>query len=455
MMGKYLSRRHAWERRRREFVYLDETSVISLVAARHGSIAETFKDTHSENVNSQLASQISTSSSALSPGIGLNSNVAAGRTTTQEVVRRSVVQGTFRHLRLTDDDLSLSVEDQKPRRWPRRAESSEDLEKKLKRLAKQRRAVRVGDLKRGDVVELRVELSADPSYQFTAAATSMLDMIDGQYSIFGITEAQFAKYAPMLELLPKMLVDLVPINAQVVSHVQVAVNGESWIVDATAIAHHSELKAEVKRLSVAGVTELPSFWKDTRRVLFDQSEYTVYARVAKPGLDTTWSPIKIADVFDSLATDFGAEIRKLPAAFEATRADRNAVAKIHVSELLVADGLIPFGLELARLTGRRIGDDELRHSASMAAREYSDHSELDDLRRARDSYDTIVRTLEACPPLVFAPIDRDLVAAIREPLHDLVRLKAAAARESDAEVNSAPSESGQQLLEVEFVAIYW
>ncbi|WP_420197535.1 DUF6414 family protein [Dietzia maris] len=455
MLRIFHRRRRAWEKRRREFVYLDETSVTSLVAARHGSIAETFKDTHSENLSSQISSQVNAPSSAISPGLGLNSQVAAARTTTQEVVRRAVVQGTFRHLRVTDDDLLLSVDDQTRRRWPKRARSRGDLTKKLARLTKQRRALRISDMRRGDVVELQVELSADPSYQFTAAATSMLEMIDGQYSMFGISEAQFAKYAPMLELLPKMLVDLVPIHAEVVSHLQVVVDEELWLVDSTAIHPESELLAQAERFSVAGVTELPLFWKDARRVLFDRSIYTVYARVAKPGLHTSWSPIKLADVFDSLSADFGAEIRKLPEAFDNFKAHSEAVPSTSASELLVSEGLLPFGVKLARLTGRAIDHETLRHWADTTARKFSALSELEDVSKIRDSYDAIVSALEARPPLILAPIDRNLVAEIREPLQEIVRLKAAHAAESAPAVEPVAPESKQQLLEVEFVAIYW
>jgi len=186
----------AWEQRRREFVYLDEVSVISLVAARHGSVAESFKDTLSSVNSAESGSSITLPATPATPGAGLTSRTSSSRTTTQEVVRRAVVQGTFRTLRIGDSDLRLSVEDQLQRGRPTAVETKGELARYLDKLEKQRRAVRASDLQRGDVVEVRVELRAERTYQITAAVTSILDLVQGRTSLFGISEAQVAEMAP-------------------------------------------------------------------------------------------------------------------------------------------------------------------------------------------------------------------------------------------------------------------
>lgn len=454
-LGQRWRRKRAWEQRRREFVYLDEVSVTSLVAARHGSIAETFKNTHSEATGAEATTQISTPSTMLTPGLGLNSRMTSSKTTTQEVVRRAVVQGTFRSLRITDLDLKLSVEDQQPRKRPRPAKTEAELVRQLKKLSEKRRAVRVSDLKRGDVVELRVELSADRTYQFTAAATAMLDMIKGRSSMFGISESQLADIAPMLELLPKMLVDLIPISAPVTSHVRLDLENESWLVDRTMIAPGNPLAALCEPISVAGVTELPLYWKDARRVLFDRSEYTVYARLARPGLDTTWSPVKIADVFDSISKEVGDQIRQLPLAFDSIDKAGVEVIATPIPEVLKTHGLIPFGKALARATGRELDDTVLEDAAQEAAQKIADIETLGEVGATRAAFDQVVLAVESSPPLLLAPINREVVAELREPFQNLARLQAALPAVEAVAGNSAEDDSNQQLLEVEFVAIYW
>lgn len=447
-------RRRAWEQRRREFVYLDEVSVTSLVAARHGSIAETFKNTRSESTGSEATSHVSTPATTI-PGLGLSSRMTSSRTTTQEVVRRAVVQGTFRSLRITDSDLKLSVEDQQARMRPRPATSESELVRQLKKLSRKRRAVRVSDLERGDVVELRVELSADRTYQFMAAATSMLDMIKGRSSMFGISESQLAEIAPMLELLPKMLVDLIPINARVTSHVRIDLENESWLVDATMIAPRSHLADLSETISVAGVTELPLYWKDARRVLFERSEYTVYARLTRPGLATTWSPVKIADVFDSVSTEIGDQIRQLPLAFDSTTKTGGDALPAPIPEVLKTHGLVPFGHALARATGRELDDAVLEQAAHEAAQKVAGIEKLGEVGAMRAAFEQVVVAVESSPPLLLAPIGRELVAELREPFQNLARLQAAAPPAEAATEVALQEDSKQLLLEVEFVAIYW
>jgi hypothetical protein len=451
-LGQRWRRKRAWEQQRREFVYLDEVSVTSLVAARHGSIAETFKNARSETTSAEAGRQLS---SPLTPGLGLNSRMTSSKTTTQEVVRRAVIQGTFRSLRITESDLKLSIEDQLPRKRPRPAKTEAEVARTLKKLATQRRAVRVSDLKRGDVVELRVELSADRTYQFTAAATSMLDMINEQSSMFGISDSKLAEIAPILELLPKMLVDLVPINARVTSHVRLDVENESWLVDATAIESRSPLLDATEPISVAGVTELPLYWKDARRVLFDQSEYTIYARLTRAGLDTTWSPVKIADVFDSISKDIGDQIRQLPIAFDSMRKAGVEVLAKPIPDVLKTHGLIPFGQALARATGRDLDDSALKQAAHVAAEAVTDIEKLGDVGATRAAFEQVVVAVESSAPLVLAPIDRDLVAELREPFQNLARVQASLPAVEAAVARSGDDGSNQHLLEVEFVAIYW
>ncbi|MBC2960806.1 hypothetical protein H7344_10930 [Nocardioides deserti] len=430
-------------------------SVTSLVAARHGSIAETFKNTHAETTGGEVGSSISAPATPLSPGLGLTSRTTSSRTTTQEVVRRAVVQGTFRSLRLTDTDLKLSVEDQQARRRPKPADTEADLGRKLSALARQRRAVRVSDLERGDVVELRVKLSADPTYQVTAAATSMLDLIKGRSSMFGLSESQFAEIAPALELIPQMLVDLVPINAQVVSHLRIDVDNEVWLVDAAALAQGSAVAASAETIAIAGVTELPLYWKDVRRVLFGWSEYTVYARLARSGLATSWTPVKLADVFDSIDKGIGDQLRQLPLAFRGMHKSGVEVLTTPIPEVIRVHGLIPFGQALARSTGRSLDEAALNRAAEEASHLIPDVEKLGDVGVTRRAFDHVVGAVAASPPLVLAPIDRELVAELREPFQAIAQLQAAIPAVDAAIEDPAADGDEQEILEAEFVAIYW
>ena len=62
---------------------------------------------------------------------------------------------------------------------------------------------------------------------------------------------------------------------------------------------------------LVGVAQNDLFWKDIRRVLFSQARYTVFCRLAAEGLIKNWSPVKMADVFSGITSDFDEMIRGL------------------------------------------------------------------------------------------------------------------------------------------------
>ena len=55
---------------------------------------------------------------------------------------------------------------------------------------------------------------------------------------------------------------------------------------------------------LVGVAEHNLFWKDIRRVLFGDGQYTVFCRLATGGLSNRWRPVKLADVLGDLVPHF-------------------------------------------------------------------------------------------------------------------------------------------------------
>jgi len=455
-------RAQEWKNKRREFVYLDETSVTSLVAARHGSVPESFKDTLSATTSSEAGNSLTLPSTPAGPGVGMSTRSTSSRTTSQEVVRRVVVQGTFRSLRIGDTDLRVSVEDQPVRPKPAAVSTAKALAHHLPKLEKQHRAARTQDLLRGDVVEVQVELSPEWSYQFTAAVSSMIDLVEGRAEMFGIEESAVEEVQLVLELLSRLLVDLVPIQARVTSHRLVVVDDVSWLVDVSMIAAGSVLDRDASEVHLAGVTELPLYWKDVRRVLFAGSAYSVYARLSRPGIQTSWSPVKLADVFERFLPEVGDQIRELPYLFDNARSVADRVEAPPVSEVLRDKGLVPFGRDLAQLASRNMSGELLLEVATNAAQSVATPEELQDVGIVRRAFEKVVTAVEASPSLTESTepteatrIDRHLVRTLREMHQTVARLtflnELAATREPETKEVDAPA----NLLEAEVVAIYW
>lgn len=439
----------AWQQKRREFVYLDEVSVTSLVAARDGAITESFKESLSATTAAEGGTTIEMAAPAGGPKAGWSSRTTASRTSATEVVRRAVIQGTFRSLRIGDTELRLSVEDQPLRASPRPATALHELAGVIFKLQKQRRAVRVRDLARGDVIEFRVELAAEASYEISAAITSVLDLLKDHAAMFGVAAVDLAQGEVLSELLRRMLVDLVPITARVTSHRLVVIDGEPWVVDAKAIAHAGPLNDNAEELTIAGVTELPSFWKDVRRILFDGSAYTAYVRLSKPGLCDEWSPVKLADVFERVFPDVGAHLRELPKLLAGGPSTPAVAATPSAAAVLREHGLVPFGIQLAMLAQRPVDEAVLDEVAVSAAQRVATGDDLADVGIVRSAFADVIQLVEDG-----SPIDRELVRALRETHQEIARLRYAAAT---AVQDATPSqiEPANPMLEVEFIAIYW
>ncbi|WP_413543175.1 hypothetical protein [Citricoccus nitrophenolicus] len=448
-----------WKHKRREFVYLDETSVTSLVAARHGSVPESFKDTLSTTNSSDAGTSLTLPSTPAVPGVGMSMRSTSSRTTSQEVVRRAVAQGTFRSLRIGDTDLRVSVEDQPDRPKPAAVSTAAALAHHLPKLEKQHRAVRAQDLIRGDVVEVQVELSPEWSYQFTTAVSSMIDLVEGRAEMFGIEESAVGEVQRVLEMLSRLLVDLVPLQARVTSHRLVVVDDVSWLVDVSMIAGGSELDRDVSEVHLAGVTELPLYWKDVRRVLFAGSAYSVYARLSRSGIQTSWSPVKLADVFDRFLPEVGNQIRELPYLFENARSVAYGVEAPEASEVLRDKGLVPFGRALAQLASRNISGESLLEAATNAARSVATPEELQDVGIVRSAFEEVVTAVENSPSLTEptepARIDRNLVRTLRETHHAVARLMFLNELATTGEPETHEEDAPANFLEAEVVAIYW
>jgi len=444
-------RRHAWQQKRREFVYLDEVSVTSLVAAREGGVVESYKETLSATTSAEAGSSLGLTTPTGGPSAGWNSRVSSSRTSAQEVVRRAVIQGTFRNLRIGDTDLKLSVEDQPARTRPRAVATAADLAGYLDKLRKQRRAVRVDDLARGDVLEVKVTLDTEKTYQITAAVTSILDLLKDRAAMFGLAASQLAEAEVIAELLRRLLVDLVPITARVTSHRRVVVNGESWLVDAAMIKDSSPLATEAAVVTVVGVTELPLYWKDVRRILFDGSAYTVYARLSKPGLGKSWSPVKLADVFEGIFPDIGAHMRALPAILGSGAPAIGAHEPVSISDILASHGLTPFGLQLVELTNHAVDETAFAEVVATASTRVRSAEDLADVGSVRAAFAEVIQFVDPD-----STVDRDVVRMLRETHQAVARTQAAleslehSEREPDQETSSE-----EDLLDVEFIAIYW
>lgn len=289
---------------RREFVYLDEVSVYSLVASRQGSIPEQLTTSISASVQDEISSSVGVSA-------GLKSEVAAKTATTTsnatQVVRKSLVQGAFKEL-VDAEQQNLSLPEPGEKEQPPAITDTGDLE----RLADAEGSYWVIDsasLKRGQLLELEVELDADPVFAFNAAVSSMVEIMDENPELFGNQFEGIAAGEMMNRILGRLLVGLVPLRCRMPEY-QSVVLGERELLVHRRLRDQIRLSHEIEfnEVYLVGVAEESLFWKDLRRILFSNSRFTVMCRLGRDGLRQTWTPVKLAEVFKRVMPQLGDQL---------------------------------------------------------------------------------------------------------------------------------------------------
>lgn len=162
--------------------------------------------------------------------------------------------------------------------------------------------VRGDELIRGSLVEFKVRLKADPVFhlgtmvsEFSAMAEDFPEMFGGAGALDSLGAAQ-----PVNKILNRLLAGLIPIRSVAVDYSVIAIDGVEYVVHQGAAAN---LGIPAAPLEIVGVTDHLAYWKDIRRVLFSNGEFTLLGRVARTGLDATWTPVKLADLFQQVAPD--------------------------------------------------------------------------------------------------------------------------------------------------------
>jgi len=318
-----LRRLQAWRRRRmrtrearrqpgtpREFVYLDEVSVYSLLASRMGAIATEFTESQTASLNSEVGG-------SMGGGFGVAKAEVRSRTETvqsrtSQVLRRVIVQTSFKELHdLERPELGLASA--RDNSGTPNARSLSDLERDLEQHLSVGHVIDPQTLGRGDLIEVEVVLEADPIFRVSAIITTIREILEENAQLFSAENVgQLAEMRSIGRLLESLLADLVPIRGTLVDYRAAEIGGTEHLVHRDIFDQLDEPGDPAPcDVVVVGVAERDLFWKDIRRILFSGSRYTVFCRLGGEGLQDRWRPIKLMDVLHDIHPVFGEQIGDL------------------------------------------------------------------------------------------------------------------------------------------------
>ena len=294
---------------RREFVYLDEVSVLSILASRTGRIA-------TESTESRSASHSSEVKSSVGVGFGpskatLGGKIQAAQGEASQVSHKAIIQSSFKDL-YDIERPTLSLYSASPEHVPT-VDSILDLEELLGSLERTGLLVDPSALHRGDLLEVRVDLEADPIFRMATIITTFVELMEDNEELLQSTiPGQLPEIRSVARLLESLLAGLVPIRGRLVDFDWIRTCNYELLVHRSLLSQMpADARPQAYPAYLVGVAERDLFWKDIRRVLFSQAPYTVFCRLAASGLLKSWSPVKMADVFSGITSDFDEMIRGL------------------------------------------------------------------------------------------------------------------------------------------------
>lgn len=267
----------------REFIYLDEISVRSLLASTgEGGIV-------SETVDEQMRRSRSGGSvggSVSGGSASLNSQISSEhekQETKIETRNYDLIQSKFTKLyksEVVEKKLSLN---QIP-------EKDEAPDEKFSSLA-------VSELDRGDVIELRVNVEANLLFRLYQTIDYFADSFDEQ--IDSDTEE-------ILDLIETSLGNQIPVIGEAVDY-RVVDGDEKEIKRCTDLDEEEE--DDIEDLKVVTLLNLDSLWVDPIQSLFSEDGFVVYCRVEDVDIDS-WYPLKVTRAIDSISESAAQEINR-------------------------------------------------------------------------------------------------------------------------------------------------
>ncbi|WP_280494656.1 DUF6414 family protein [Nocardia farcinica] len=416
----------------REFIYLDEISVISMLAARSGAITEQIQE------GSTREEQLQTDSTA---GVNAKALKAESKSSFQtkssqsvQTTRKANIQSQFKTFCEDAKKERLLFPGEPPRKEVRSVEKLLESDG----LCRSER-----DLNRGDIVDFTVILRADPIYRMGAMIAEFVGMSDDHPEVFGTIQgsmtSEMRSYGKLLE---RFMTGLVPVKAVVKDVRLLQHRGSRYLVQASTA---DRLGLSTSEIQLVGVSEKDSYWKDMRRVLFSDQEVRVLARINDKTIKGAWSPVKLVDLFEGTIPGLGQQFSMLAGMALQQPADQsNRYAE------LFKRALILFAEDVAN-----------RQTFSLSS------TQTADIETLAESLKYQVGTQEA-QRSAFRQVQEKLVVFGMAPIEpaEAARLRRQARNRASLplfmDTSSAqllPTQSGangsEQLLEVEIVAMYW
>lgn len=420
LRNKFRRQKEVGQFQLREFIYLDEVSLQSLLVSLHGELTEKKSITDSTSNTRNVSGNIDTNN--LAPlKLGFTAQYQSGKSSATQTETKATVQSWFRELYETPNILGVQpLED-----------GDQDI------------IVKSSALQRGTLAELQVVLATDPYFNVVTSISEFFKLSENISELNGYSEIKW-----QIELLQQLLAGLIPIKAEILNYRALKTGDDTYLVHEDKVTGVSTSKIKV---NLVGVTELSAYWKDIRRVLFSNQEFRVLCRISRPGLVQDWNPIKLLDLFGNVFPQKEIhnvkEMLKLlsynvdAASTAETGNDASSKMRLALEEYIKSS---------CKHAGGEIGSDEIKGIIKEVLKGNFDEGSMGDRKVLYEKVDGELASLKIdVPP--------DIRVTLRESSSEKAGLshKLFTLASSEAKRVEEKSVAEELFIEAEIIAIYW
>lgn len=422
----------------REFIYLDEVSLQSLLVSLHGELTEKKSITDSTSNTRNVGGNIDTNN--LAPlKLGFTAQYQSGKSSATQTETKATVQSWFRELYETPNILGVQPLEDDAQTIT--VKSSADIIPG----DHPNYCIRSSELQRGTLVELKVALATDPYFNVVTSISEFFKLSENISDLNGYSEIKW-----QIELLQQLLAGLIPIKAEILNYHALKVGDDTYLVHEYKVKV-TEVSSSKIKVNLVGVTELSAYWKDIRRVLFSNQEFRILCRISRPGLVQDWNPIKLLDLFGNVFPQ--KEIHNLKetlkllsynvdaASTAETDNDANSKMRLALEEYIKSS---------CKHAGGEIGSDEVKGIIEEVLKGNFDEGSMGDRKVLYEKVDGKLASLKIdVPP--------NIRVTLREGSSEKAGLshRLFTSAPSEAKKVEEKSVAEELFIEAEIIAIYW
>lgn len=261
-------------------------------------IAAEMTDTHASTLMTETSASYGASGGILRTDASTKSQASDTRTT--QVLRKAIVQSTFRDLYLRVRDNLVIAPAPRDDLAPRFGTAAD-----LRADGSRTWVLNPLNLQRGQLIELTVELEAEPLFQARTVVSTFLDVFEQDHARMGGANIPgLADAAALSRMIENLAAGLVPLRAKAVDYVVIKKPDDTELIVHRDVVANLGSTVQSAPLYLVGVATETLFWKDLRNVVFARSEFQVLARIIRPNLQNSWTPLKLVEVLARVAPQF-------------------------------------------------------------------------------------------------------------------------------------------------------